>query len=135
MIASTFVMMMFLMPSDSFRFLFHSWLSHNRQSAVFPQNKCFVPGPKWRQHLLFYDAPTLSPAASLRKFNLFIGSFRKCYGGGKLNTKTANLGATIWIGDTIFPTSSDVLTRENATLSSSCPRRIPSLCEPAKRCR
>ena len=27
------------------------------------------------------NAPTLSPAASPRKFNLFIGSIRKCYGG------------------------------------------------------
>src|SRR5882762_1811756 len=46
----------------------------------FPMNKSFLPGAKWRQHLLFYDAPTLSPAASPRKFNLFIGSIRKCYG-------------------------------------------------------
>src|ERR1700730_1743008 len=46
----------------------------------FPMSKCFLPGAKWRQPLLFYDAPTLSPAASPRKFNLFIGSIRKCYG-------------------------------------------------------
>src|SRR6202521_682868 len=30
----------------------------------FPMNKCFLPGAKWRQLLLLYAAPTLSPPAS-----------------------------------------------------------------------